>query len=409
MLVFSFNAVATEIQVQTRLGSEIPVSLYKAEKADSLLLWIPSEYGIHGQEHATALALAKNGTEVWIADLHSAFFSAPGRSSYNNIKTQDIVDLIIACSQGGHRDVTLFATGRASVLALLAARVLQKDEATQSIVKSAVLFHPNFYTNTTDVGKTLQYLPITYASNLALYIVQPALSGKSYQLSTLAKHLQQGGSDVITQILPEVADGFNIRKADNAAEEKLYHKTPAIIRRAIKLLALYNKPRTAVHLAESATAPTTATINAGLQTYQGNITRPYLDFKDLHENRHTFESHKGRVLLLNFWASWCPPCVKELPSLTRLQNKIDDDKFEILAINIGEDRKKVKDFLAPMKINFPVLTDPAGTSVAPWKLVAFPSSFVIDKHGKIRYGLFGGIEWDNDQVIGIIKKLLSED
>lgn len=408
----TFNSYADDIQIATSSGSDIPVSIFSSKKADSLLLWLPSEYGLHGREQATATALAEKGTEVWIADLHSAYFSAPGRRSYNNIELQDIVDLIVASSNNGKREVILFATGRASVLALLAARKLQAAKASKDIVKSAILFHPNFYTNTSQVGQDLQYLPITYATNLAIYIVQPALSGKSYQLNALKKHLQQSGSDVITQIIPDVADGFNIRKSDNKAdnktEEKAYDKTPSIIRNAVKLLAVYKKDRTAGALRQPQTEITTKTMNAGLQVYRGSISNPYLNFKDLAQHTHNFKSHKGNVLLINFWASWCPPCVKELPSLNRLQTKIRHKNFKILAINIGEETAKVQAFLAPMKIDFPVLTDPDGKSVLPWKLVAFPSSFVIDKKGNIRYGLFGAIEWDNKEVIDIIQKLLNE-
>ncbi|MDH5517994.1 MAG: TlpA family protein disulfide reductase [Gammaproteobacteria bacterium] len=407
----TLNVYAAEIQIPLSSGTDIPVSIYSSatKKADSLLLWLPSEYGLHGKEQLTAQTLAEKGTEVWIADLHSAYFSAPGRRSYNTIELRDIVDLIIASSAQGKREVTLFATGRAAAFALLAARELQTNTSTKDIVKSAILFHPNFYTNTSEVGKDLEYLPITYASNLAIYIAQPALSGKSYQLESLQQHLRKGGSDVITQVLPDVADGFNVRKADNLSEENLYQKTPSIIRSAIKLLKLYKKPRSARFLPPQQAAVSTSTMNAGLQQYQGTISNPYLNFSDLSATRHTFENHRGDVLLLNFWASWCPPCVKELPSLNRLQSEIKHPNFKILAINIGEEENKVQAFLRPMTIDFPVLTDPEGLSVLPWKLVAFPSSFVIDKKGNIRYGLFGAIEWDNPEVIGIIQHLLSED
>ena len=408
-LVFiSFNTRAEETQIQTTSGADIPVTIYKTTKTKSVLLWLPTEYGIHGREDATAKELAKKGIEVWLADLHGAYFLPTGRRSYNNIPLDDITDLIIAASNNRQREVILFATGRAAPLALNATRQLQLDEYTRQIVKSAVLFHPNFYTNTTKVGKNIEYLPITYSTNLALYIVQPALSGKSYRLNNLEEHLQTGGSDVIKQILPDVADGFNVREPDSKNEEKLYLKTPSIISSAIKLLKLYSKNRTAAELIKTDTSTTVATMNAGLQPYQGKIKNLFLDFKDLKDSNHTLKNHQGEVLLLNFWATWCPPCVKELPSLNRLQRDVNSDKFSILAINIGEETSTVKEFLKPMTIEFPVLTDPQGLSVEPWKLVAFPSSFVIDKQGKIRYGLFGGIEWDNKEVVEIIQKLLKE-
>jgi len=411
-LIFSNTLYAAEKIIHTSSQEEIPVTIfnvdYRLNQNTPVLLWLPTEYGIRGRENATAEALAQKGFEVWIADLHSAFYLPFGRSSYNNIQQDDIVELIKAASYDKQREVILFATGRAAPMALRAVRELQKDSSTNNIVKSAILFHPNFYMNTVNVGDDINYLPITYATNLALYIVQPDLSGKSYQLKTMTKHLQKGGSDVMSQILSGVGDGFNIREPDNEIEKQAYLKTPSIILKAIKLLNHFKKERHAAKLPESTSSTPSGSISAGLQTYRGTIKELFLDFNDRNNQRHTLSKHHGKILLLNFWASWCPPCVKELPSLNRLQKKFDSDEFTVLAINIGEDQKTVSNFLKPMNINFPVLFDPEGNAVKPWNLVAFPSSFLIDKKGKIRYGLFGGIEWDNDEVVSIIKKLNTE-
>jgi len=396
---------AKEIIVTTNDQAEIPVTTFETPDNSRVLLWLPTEYGIRGREDNTAKALAKLGITVWLADLHGAYFKAAGRSSYHDVNINDIVDLIMQASQNKKREVILFATGRATPLALKATRNLQLKPETANIVKRAVLFHPNFYTGATDVGQSINYLPITYATNLSLYIVQPGLSGKTYQLSALIKHLQTGGSDVMSQILPGVGDGYNVRHSDDKKELEAYNKTPAIIYRAINALGHFTKPRLAAKL-PAGEAQSSSAFNVGLQPYNGNIKALYLDFNDRKDLRHTLELHRGKVLLLNFWASWCPPCVKELPSLNRLQQKLGTKYFTILAINIGEDKKTVTDFLRPMNLDFPILFDPDAKSVEPWNLIAFPSSFVIDTEGKIRYGLFGGIEWDNEDIVETIKPLL---
>ena len=245
VLFFSSTPHAVEKLIQTSSQEEIPVTVfnvdYKADKNTPVLLWLPTEYGIHGREAATAEALAQKGIEVWIADLHSAFFLPFGRSSYNNIQDNDIVELIKTASNNEQREVILFATGRAAPIALRAVRELQAHQSTKNIVKSAILFHPNFYMNTVNVGDDINYQPITYATNLALYIVQPSLSGKSYQLKTLTRHLQKGGSDVMSQILSGVGDGFNIRKPDNEIEKQAYLKTSSIIFKATQLLKHFKK------------------------------------------------------------------------------------------------------------------------------------------------------------------------
>lgn len=406
----SLPVFAEEVQLQLNSGTEISVRLYKAENPRAVILWIPTEHGIRGREDATAQALSKKGIEVWLADLHSSYFIPAGRSSYNNINIQDITDLIIKVSHNNQREVILFATGRAAPVALQAARQLQLTAAGRNTVKSAILLHPNFYASAAEAGKDMEYLPITYATNLSLYIMQPSLSGKLYQLRTIKEHLQKGGSDVIIQVLPKVSDGFNVRKPGNKTEERFYQKTPSMISNAIKLLESYSKPRSAAPLTKSTAVitPSPSSIKSGLQVYKGDIKEVYLNFKDFNSRLHTTENHRGEVLLVNFWATWCPPCVKELPSLNRLQKKINNKNFSILAVNVGEQSNTVKKFLSPMSIQFPVLTDPEGESVNPWKLLAFPSSFIIDKEGNIRYGLFGAIEWDNKEVVEIIQRLLTE-
>jgi len=404
---FTLTASAEEILIAVSDETDISVTRYALKNAKATILWVPSEFGIRGREKATAHELNKKGYEVWLADLHSSYFAPYGRNSYKKIPIQDIKKLIIKAADNPQKEVVLFATGRAAALSLEAVRKLQLKPDTNSLVQSAILFHPNFYAGNTQAGNDIQYLPITYATNLALYVVQPSLSGKYFQLKTLEKNLQTGGSDVILQSLSGISDGFNIRKPENKTEESFYKKTPAIISNAIQLLNLYKKERMGNPL-PGLTHTKTNKKSAGLQPYQGNIKSVTFDYKDLNNIRHTLQSHKGEVLLLNFWATWCPPCVKELPSLNRLQTKIANSQFNILAINIGEETKTVKKFLAPMNIKFPVLTDPEGESVQPWKLIAFPSSFIVDKKGVIRYSLFGGIEWDNKEVVTIVQKLLSE-
>ena len=404
---FTLTAKAEEILIPVSDEIDISVTRYALKDAKAVILWLPSEFGIRGREKTTALELNKKGYEVWIADLHSSYFVPYGRNSYKKIPTPHIKKLIIKAADNPQKEVVLFATGRAAALSLKAVRKLQLKPDTNSLVKSAILFHPNFYAGSTQAGNDINYLPITYATNLALYIVQPSLSGKYFQLQTLEKHLQSAGSDVILQTLSGVSDGFNIRKPENKTEEKFYQKTPAIISNAIQFLNLYKKTRMGNPL-PGLTRTQSNKKSAGLQPYKGSIKSANIDFKDLNNIRHTLQSHKGEVLLLNFWATWCPPCVKELPSLNRLQTKIANNQFNILAINIGEKTATVKKFLAPMNIKFPVLTDPEGKSVQPWKLIAFPSSFIVDKHGVIRYSLFGGIEWDNNEVVTIVQKLLNE-
>jgi thiol-disulfide isomerase/thioredoxin len=116
--------------------------------------------------------------------------------------------------------------------------------------------------------------------------------------------------------------------------------------------------------------------------------------------------YKGRVILLNFWASWCRPCVKEIPSLVRLQQQFGQDDFKIVTINIGESKEQIIEFMKKVKMELPIMLDADGQAVNDWGVYAYPSSFVLDRKGVIRYAYRGALEWDSQPIINTIGELL---
>ncbi|MCP4233400.1 MAG: TlpA family protein disulfide reductase, partial [Aestuariibacter sp.] len=103
---------------------------------------------------------------------------------------------------------------------------------------------------------------------------------------------------------------------------------------------------------------------------------------------------------------WCKPCVDEIPSLSRLNRLYNANDFAILTVNTGESSQRVKKFIEPFDINFAILLDENGKAVRDWRVYAFPSNFLIDKNGVIRYGYRGALEWDSKEVLEIIETLL---
>lgn len=142
-----------------------------------------------------------------------------------------------------------------------------------------------------------------------------------------------------------------------------------------------------------------------LQPWKGGATPP-LALKDLNGKIHKLEDYRGKAVMVQFWATWCPPCLKEIPAMQRLEKKMAGKPFVILAVNMGETQKDVSEFVNKMKIGFTVLMDEEGKGVGDWKVFVAPSSFLIDPQGKVRYTLQGGAEWDDKEYVRLISDLM---
>jgi len=134
-----------------------------------------------------------------------------------------------------------------------------------------------------------------------------------------------------------------------------------------------------------------------------------LALPDLNGKPHSLADYKGKVVLVNFWATWCPPCRAEMPSMQRLKEHMAGKPFAILAVDMAESEAEVRSFLRelkPTQIDFTILMDKQGKTIKEWKVSVFPTSFIIDAEGLLRYSLLGGAEWDEYDAVQKIEALL---
>ncbi|HEX5637851.1 MAG: TlpA family protein disulfide reductase [Gammaproteobacteria bacterium] len=142
-----------------------------------------------------------------------------------------------------------------------------------------------------------------------------------------------------------------------------------------------------------------------LQPYTASAATPALKLRDMNNKEHDLNQYKGQIVLVQFWATYCTPCRKEMPSMNKMMTKMGKTPFKILAVNMGETEDEVKTFVNEVKPAFTILMDPAGNSIADWRVFAAPSNFIIGPDGKIRYTLFGGVEWDSEELIAKLQAL----
>jgi thiol-disulfide isomerase/thioredoxin len=142
-----------------------------------------------------------------------------------------------------------------------------------------------------------------------------------------------------------------------------------------------------------------------LEAYPEVGPTPPLVLKDLGGKPHTLEDYRGQVVLLNFWATWCPPCLIEMPAMQRLKAAFPDTAFTVLAVNVKESREKVWRFQKMLNVNFRVLLDTSGQAAENWNVAVYPTSYLIDGTGRIRYMAYGMLDWDSTAIKQVIEKL----
>jgi thiol-disulfide isomerase/thioredoxin len=161
----------------------------------------------------------------------------------------------------------------------------------------------------------------------------------------------------------------------------------------------------ALALGLAAIAPVAAA--AEIKTWTGDAT-PKLQLRDVRGRSVDLARLRGRVVLINFWATWCEPCREEMPSLTRLRSKLDPRRFELLTINYGESPAAVEGFLSNLGVALPVLLDPYKNAAEQWKVKGLPMTFLVDASGKVRYWSFGEQDWSAGEALATVERLVGE-
>jgi thiol-disulfide isomerase/thioredoxin len=149
----------------------------------------------------------------------------------------------------------------------------------------------------------------------------------------------------------------------------------------------------------------TAALAAELRPWTGAAPTPFT-LTDLDGKAHRLTDYKGKVLVINFWATWCKPCREEMPSMQRLQDKLAGRPFALVAVDFGESEPKIREFLQQVPVRFPILLDRDTSIARAWRVRVLPVTFVLDAEQKIRYSVVGDLDWSSPAVETTIVKLL---
>ena len=138
-----------------------------------------------------------------------------------------------------------------------------------------------------------------------------------------------------------------------------------------------------------------------------SIMAPALRLKNMDEEIIDIKDLRGKVIIINFWATWCPPCRREMGSLERLHLATKDKNVVILAVNIGEDIDTVFPFLGTIEPSpsFPIIFDPNADSMKLWNVSGLPTTYIIKPDGTIAYRAVGGREFDHPDIHQTVMQL----
>ena len=136
------------------------------------------------------------------------------------------------------------------------------------------------------------------------------------------------------------------------------------------------------------------------------VSAPGFQLRSLAGGTGDIGALRGRVVLVNFWATWCPPCVQEMPSLERLHRALGGEGLSVLGVSVDEDEAAVREFVSRHGMTFPILRDPGGRTAASYRTTGYPETFVIGPDGTILRILVGPAEWDTPEALAYFRGLL---
>lgn len=390
-------ALATENadeNVKIALSGQVETSIHRFGEASRRILWI-SRPETQEADFGLAKQLAAANLEVWLSSLQAKSKTGEATKELSPAQLAELIQESIPSKT--ENKLYIFSTGEQAKATVEGLKTWQEERGSSTQLGGLILAYPQL-----QLGKLKQkepkFIEAAYQLKLPIYIFQPAKKLKLETAESLVSAFEQAGSVVYSEVVNDVASGYLQRKTTSEEETLQASIFPAQFTQALDKLA-----ETASQPASSSTEGDNL---SSLQEHPTQDLAPDLRLTDLTGKVQDLKDYRGKVVLLNFWATWCPPCIKEIPSLNNLQKKFSSDDFVVLSVDMGEEPKDIQAFLDHIPTDYPVLVDSTSSLTEPWQLKAFPSTYVIDRKGQLRYMYFGGLEWDEPEIVKFLEQHL---
>ena len=400
----STGLVAEEMLVADAEGNDIGVQVYPSD-SDLLIIWLVDHEEERGMFEQMLRAVNAAGAEIWRVDLLDAYFLPRSSENQRTLSGAGVAALIRAAHDKRHKRLLLVAYDRMPLALLRGARLWQQ-QGRESRLAGAVLFYPNLFGSAPVAGEDPAIAPIVEATNIPLVIYQPEMGSQRWRLDTVMAALWGAGSPAFAYLVPDVRDWFFMGDIDHGPGDKEATRlVPGQLRTFAALLDTYPKAREPQQL--------NADQLQGHQVHElVKFPRPFespgFSLPTYDGGNDNWNNYQGKVTLVNFWATWCPPCVEEIPSLNQLAVRYRSREFKVVSIDYRENEQALRQFVQNIPVDFPILLDHDGKVALQWKVFSFPSSFLLDKQGVIRYSANRAIDWDTETTWQVIDQLIAE-
>ena len=147
-------------------------------------------------------------------------------------------------------------------------------------------------------------------------------------------------------------------------------------------------------------------VDMGVETFPSSTSQVEIELQDLYGADVNISDFRGKIVFLNFWATWCPTCVVEMPSMEKLHRKLKDKDFALVSISLQDPASEVKRFFKQNGLTFTALLDSTGKTVPGFGIRAIPTTLILDKTGRIIGRVMGTREWDSRESVAMFEQLI---
>ncbi len=391
-------------------GNEFNIQRLRSDRPSQLLaVWFVDHAERRPRFDSMLDNLAEAGIEVWRVDLLADLFLPRGNERVRTLAGEPVAHIIETALESYQGKVLLVSYDRMALPLLRGLRLWQAAGKPDARLLGAALFYPNLFGPSPAAGQAPDIDPIVAASNYPLVVFQPEFGSHRWRIPQIMEAFWDAGAAALFYRLFGIRDWFFMDEEGqedpaDAATLATVRKMPLLLKQAAKLLEGYAPPAQAKPLLTTANAIPIQTAPTPIDPPR---PAPLLDLPRYPAaTRSEAIDFKGKVTVVVFWASWCPPCVKEMPSLNQLQQRFNGKPFQIVSVDFQEPPEVIERFLQKVPVEFPILLDQNGSTSAQWQVFSFPSAFIVDAEGDIRFSLNHAIDWNTAAIHHLVEQLL---